>query len=107
MELNLTKGNLNALVEDFSDLSTIGLVARDCLTLHAEVERLEKVENAAKSLMLNLPDFILDELRDLWGNTNVNVVQHWEPPLPFPILVSNVGQRLHLCCPTNRAIHQE
>ena len=33
--------------------------------------------HAATMLAKSLPDTILDEARELWGNTNVTVIKHW------------------------------
>ena len=33
---------------------------------------------AVRSLLNSIPDSALDEVRDIWGNTNVAVVRHWK-----------------------------
>lgn len=36
-----------------------------------------RLQHAARLLAKNVPDGVLEEMRDVWGNTNVRTIQHW------------------------------
>ena len=39
---------------------------------------LEELKAATRSLLDSIPDNALDEVRGIWGNTNVAVIKHWK-----------------------------
>ena len=45
------------------------------------MEQRDAALRAAKMLAKSLPDSELDLAREVWGNTNANVVQHWRDEL--------------------------
>lgn len=60
------------------DDATVRCGIDDLLT---EREELLTVREAARKLAAELPDFALDYTREVWGNTNTAVVQHWRDEL--------------------------
>ena len=40
-----------------------------------------RMVQAADNLVVNLPEFLIDEAREIWGNTNANIVTNYRNAL--------------------------
>ena len=53
---------------------TLREAAADLAELQADNARLRLVESAAKELANNLPEFAIEEAREIWLNTNTRII---------------------------------